>query len=96
MDKAIKLSELINDLGNALTAAKWPVKTAKYGDKEKLYDTKQIYRDLVYAVFDMENKLSDLTDCVNELCYRCGQYKKAHEGACNGCRWLQVKKDLRE
>lgn len=96
MDKSIKLNDLINDLGNALTAAEWPVKAAKYGDKEKLYDTKEIYKDLVYACFDMENQLSDLTDCVNELCYRCGQYKKAHDGACNGCRWLQVKKDLRE
>ena len=96
MDKSIKLNDLINDLGNALTAAEWPVKAAKYGDKEKLYDTKEIYKDLVYACFDMENQLSDLKDCVNDLCFCCGKYKKGHEGACNGCRWLQVKKDLRE
>jgi len=29
----------------------------------------------------------DLRDCRNELCLRCGEYKHAHEGACNGCRW---------
>lgn len=23
----------------------------------------------------------------NELCLRCGLYKEAHLGACNGCRW---------
>lgn len=23
----------------------------------------------------------------NELCFRCGLYKEAHLGACNGCRW---------
>lgn len=23
----------------------------------------------------------------NELCERCGRYKMAHEGACDGCRW---------
>ena len=96
MDKAIKLNELITDLGNALTAAEWPVKAAKYGDKVKLYDTREIYKDLVYAGMDLENQLSDLKDCVNELCFCCGKYKKAHEGACDGCRWLQVKKDLRE
>lgn len=23
----------------------------------------------------------------NELCYKCGRYKEAHNGACNECRW---------
>lgn len=23
----------------------------------------------------------------NELCYKCGNYREAHNGACNGCRW---------
>ena len=23
----------------------------------------------------------------NELCYKCGKYKYAHSGACDGCRW---------
>ena len=23
----------------------------------------------------------------NELCYKCGQYREAHNGACNGCKW---------
>lgn len=27
--------------------------------------------------------------CRNELCLRCGQYKTAHEGSCNGCRWKE-------
>ena len=30
---------------------------------------------------------SDLRDCRNELCLRCGSYKEAHKGACDGCRW---------
>lgn len=25
----------------------------------------------------------------NELCQRCGRYKTAHEGACDGCRWKE-------
>lgn len=29
----------------------------------------------------------DLKDCRNELCLRCGEYKKRHLGACDGCRW---------
>lgn len=30
---------------------------------------------------------TDLKDCRNELCLRCGQYKQRHLGACDGCRW---------
>lgn len=26
----------------------------------------------------------------NELCQYCGKYKKAHEGACDGCRWREM------
>ena len=25
--------------------------------------------------------------CRNELCLKCGDYKMAHKGACDGCRW---------
>lgn len=38
---------------------------------------------------------SDLHDCVNELCYQCGKYHHAYEGACIGCRWLEVKEGFR-
>lgn len=27
--------------------------------------------------------------CRNELCAKCGTYKQAHLGACEGCRWEQ-------
>ena len=33
---------------------------------------------------------SELRDCRNELCLKCGAYHKAHEGACDGCRWKDV------
>lgn len=32
---------------------------------------------------------SDIHAMRNELCQYCGKYKKAHEGACDGCRWKQ-------
>lgn len=45
-----------------------------------------------------ENKLAEMKDradrlaaqlraCRNELCYQCGRYKRAHEGACSSCRY---------
>ena len=30
---------------------------------------------------------SELRNCRNELCYRCGDYKLRHQGACDGCRY---------
>jgi len=30
---------------------------------------------------------SKYNDCRNELCLKCGNYKQAHNGACDGCRW---------
>lgn len=29
--------------------------------------------------------------CANELCYKCGAYKREHLGACDGCPWLEVR-----
>ena len=26
-------------------------------------------------------------DARNELCQKCGRYREAHNGACNGCKW---------
>ena len=30
---------------------------------------------------------SNLKDCRNELCLKCGKYREAHNGACDDCRW---------
>ena len=30
---------------------------------------------------------SELADMRNELCCKCGNYREAHNGACDGCRW---------
>ena len=43
--------------------------------------------DFADAVQEAIAKLKDLKDCRNELCYKCGEYKTAHLGSCDGCRW---------
>lgn len=43
-----------------------------------------LVRDLKARIADLK---SDLKDCRNELCLKCGDYKKKHLGACDGCRW---------
>lgn len=29
-------------------------------------------------------------DARNELCQKCGRYRDAHKGACDGCRWKET------
>ena len=43
-----------------------------------------LVRDLKARIADLK---SDLKDCRNELCLKCGDYKQKHLGACDGCRW---------
>ena len=37
-----------------------------------------------------EKLAADRKALINELCKYCGKYKKAHEGACDGCRWREM------
>ena len=38
----------------------------------------------------IEKLAADCKALINELCQYCGKYKKAHEGACDGCRWREM------
>ena len=31
----------------------------------------------------------ELHEAKNELCCKCGKYRDAHNGACDGCRWKE-------
>ena len=42
-----------------------------------------LVRDLKVRIADLK---SELKDCRNELCLKCGNYKQKHLGACDGCR----------
>lgn len=86
MTTAERLTSAITSIGNALTAAGWP--------DEKGYNSSKIYQELVYASVDVGNRLTDLRDCVNELCLKCGSYRQEHLGACDGCRWKNVRKEV--
>ena len=36
---------------------------------------------------ELNEAKSELAAMRNELCYLCGKYREAHNGACDGCRW---------
>ena len=37
----------------------------------------------------LEQTKPELAAMRNELCYLCGKYREAHNGACDGCRWKE-------
>ena len=42
----------------------------------------------VKEIVDKVKRLQkEVVHCRNELCMKCGQYSKAHLGACDGCRF---------
>lgn len=96
MNPSIELSEAVNNLGNALSAVKWPEAVVKQPDGNvKLYDTKTAYKELVFKSMDAEYYVNQLKDCVNELCQKCGNYRESYAGACDECRWKEVKEGFR-
>ena len=36
---------------------------------------------------ELHESKSELAAMRNELCFKCGNYREAHNGACDGCRW---------
>lgn len=43
--------------------------------------------DRLAAYEDTDFTPADIKDMRNELCLKCGDYKNANKGACDGCRW---------
>ena len=42
---------------------------------------------LASACKERDEARKELDAMRNELCYLCGKYREAHNGACDGCRW---------
>ena len=38
---------------------------------------------------ELNEAKSELDAMRNELCFKCGNYREAHNGACDGCRWKE-------
>lgn len=56
--------------------------------EEQIHETVHGLRDTVTQIIGKYlNVCRELKDCRNELCLRCGNYREAHNGACDGCRY---------
>ena len=42
---------------------------------------------LAAACKERDELKKELHEAKNELCCKCGNYREAHNGACDGCRW---------
>ena len=45
---------------------------------------------LASACKERDEARKELNEAKNELCGKCGNYREAHNGACDGCRWNGV------
>lgn len=39
------------------------------------------------ACKERDEMKKELHEAKNEMCFKCGNYREAHNGACDGCRW---------
>ena len=45
--------------------------------------------DLMIANAEIKQLKAENRTLRNELCLKCGRYREAHNGACDGCRWKE-------
>ena len=58
-------------------------------DAHRIPDRKE--KTIIRLTEIVKARESELKDCVNELCYRCGKYRNEHCGACKDCRWWPIR-----
>lgn len=73
----------------ALMKANDSLKEAIARRDKQIEDMKRGMAQLAKAVAVKEEQ-SELHTIKNELCQYCGKYKQAHEGACDGCKWMDM------
>ena len=73
----------------ALMKANDSLKDAIARRDKQIEDMNQGMEQLAKAVAVKEEQ-SELHAMKEELCQYCGKYKQAHDGACDGCRWMDM------
>ena len=51
--------------------------------------TGELCKTVIEELAQIYRLRSELKNCRNELCLKCGNYKEAHLGSCNDCRYRQ-------
>lgn len=59
-----------------------------HNDISALYDSFSYVDELINSLqSQLAGSQRMAQDTRNELCYKCGRYAEAHNGACDGCKW---------
>ena len=69
-------------IGDLMAAEQWIMRLEE--------ENNDLKHKLLVAVGDKDFFAMNLSDCKNELCLQCGNYKQAHKGACDDCRWYKI------
>lgn len=63
------------------------------GDPADACDEGRLFRDVIALIESLQAQLAEsqrrAQDARNELCQKCGRYREAHNGSCDGCRWKE-------
>lgn len=86
-DMDMEQQEIIREIEDRITELK-SIKQSLI-KLQKDYECAVLERDMVRKQND--RLLTSLKDCANELCQKCGKYKNDHLGACDHCKWKDVK-----
>ena len=63
----------------------------QYSESLVSYKLGADFADAVKSAADMLEQTQAERDVLrNELCFKCGKYREAHNGACDGCRWKKA------
>ena len=50
-------------------------------------DSGELIQTISQYIIKVDRLQGELKNCRNELCMKCGNYKEAHLGACDDCRY---------
>ena len=65
-----------------------PYSACRYGWDDAIGRVSEMHDGVMNeAATAIKDLASDIADLRNELCLKCGRYKTAHLGSCDGCRW---------
>lgn len=76
-----------------LTEAADLIESLQAQHKQAALNYQQKCRDVVELEAQLSEARQNAKDARNELCYKCGRYREAHRGACDGCRWKETEND---
>ena len=87
--KAVGGNEMLTDIEADLLIAHAEIKQLReqIAEMRKDCDITDAANTALHGALEASQRRAQ--DARNELCLKCGRYREAHKGACDGCRWKE-------